>query len=346
MRWIWTGSINCSVYDVFVPSRFELQIVAAVVLDLIWGDPGWFPHPVRFIGLLCTVFENISRSFFSSALLAGMVTVVAVLSTLCAGVCFILAGVYMLSPLAAQGAAVCFVYFSVAARDLAAHSGRVYAALEDDGSREKARAALALIVGRDTAALDESGIIRACVETVAENMVDGVTAPLFYAIVTAMFAPVAGVEPIFLAAVGAMCYKGVNTMDSMFGYKNERYLLFGRSAARLDDMINFIPARISSIFIVVAAFFLRLDWKNSYRVFLRDRLKHASPNAGHPEAAVAGALGVQLGGPSSYFGKIVRKPVIGTMSRDLEPRDIIRANSLMLLGAVLFFIFLFSAETD
>ncbi len=320
---------------------FELQMLAALCLDLLFGDPRWFPHPVRFIGLLCSRFETLFRRLLSSsAALAGTVTVVGVLGVTVTVTTVILAAAALFSPLFSQGVAICILYLAVAARDLTAHSKRVYLALEDSSSLEKARASVACIVGRDTAALDRPGIIRACVETVAENMVDGVTAPIFYAILFSLLAPASGIDPILLAALGAICYKSINTMDSMFGYKNERYVLFGRSAARLDDIVNCIPARISSLFLVVAAFFLRLDWKKSYTIFRRDRLNHASPNAGHPEAAVAGALGVQLGGVSEYFGEAVHKPVIGSAVREIEARDILRTNSLMLLASFVFLIFM------
>jgi adenosylcobinamide-phosphate synthase len=178
-----------------------------------------------------------------------------------------------------------------------------------------------MIVGRDTANLDEAGVARAAVESVAESMVDGVTAPLFFAVLGGPLA--------------ALLYKAINTMDSMFGYKNERYLKFGWAAARLDDLANFVPARITSLMIPAAAFLLRLDSRGSLFILLRDRLKHASPNSGHTEAAVAGALGVQLGGANRYFGKMISKPAIGDAARPIAPQDILRANRLMLLSSAL-----------
>jgi adenosylcobinamide-phosphate synthase len=184
-----------------------------------------------------------------------------------------------------------------------------------------------MIVGRDTAALDEAGVARATVESVAESMVDGVTAPLFFAVLG--------------GPVGAMLYKAINTMDSMFGYKNERYRAFGWAAARLDDLANFLPARLTSLMIPAAAFLLRLDAKGALFILLRDRRKHASPNSGHTEAAVAGALGVQLGGPSPYFGRMVEKPTLGEAVRSIEPQDILRANRLMLLSSAITLLFFF-----
>ncbi len=315
---------------------FELLIWAAVLFDLLCGDPRWFPHPVRLIGLFCTRCEAVSRHLVNSKLLAGGVTVVAVLTLTLSLAASLLAFASLFSLLLAQGLAIFILYTSVAAQDLVRHSKKVYSALQADDSLDSARKAVSRIVGRDTAALDKSGIIRACVETVAENMVDGVTAPLFFAILVSLLAPVTGMNPILLAALGAIGYKAVNTMDSMIGYKNDRYLLFGKCAARLDDLVNFIPARISGLILVPAALLLGFDWKGAYRVFVCHRLNHASPNAGHPEAAVAGALGIQLGGVSNYFGKAVDKPFIGDPGRAVEARDILQTNRLMLLGSFLF----------
>ncbi len=324
---------------------FELQIWAAVLFDLLCGDPRWFPHPVRLIGLFCTRCEAVFRHLVNSKLLAGGMTVVAVLTLTLSVAASLLAFASLFSPYLAQGLAIFILYTSVAASDLVRHSTKVYSALQADDTLESARMAVSRIVGRDTAALDKSGIIRACVETVAENMVDGVTAPLFFAILVSLLAPVTGMNPILLAALGAIGYKAVNTMDSMIGYKNDRYLLFGRYAALLDDLVNFIPARISGLILVPAALFLGLDWKGSYRVLLCHRLNHASPNAGHPEAAVAGALGVQLGGISNYFGKAVEKPFIGDSGRAIEARDILQTNRLMLLGSFLFLLLMLLVRT-
>lgn len=238
----------------------------------------------------------------------------------------------------AQCIAVFLLYTSVAMRDLIVHSKMVYRQLQnnDSASLDPARKAVAQIVGRDTAVLDRRGIIRATVETVAENMVDGVTAPLFYAVLFSFFAPLTGISPIFLAVLGAFGYKAVNTMDSMFGYKNEQYLFFGRSAALTDDFVNFIPARLSGLILIPAAALCGYDWGNAWKVFTRDRLAHASPNAAHPEAAVAGALKIELGGVSQYFGKKIIKPVIGDDEREVEGGDILRTNRLMLLASFLF----------
>jgi adenosylcobinamide-phosphate synthase len=225
---------------------------------------------------------------------------------------------------------------SIAAKDLAVHSKRVYHDLCSNEEISAARKAVSMIVGRDTENLDRDGICRACVETVAENMVDGVTAPLFFGICCSMLPPTWGIDRIGLAAVGAWIYKTVNTMDSMFGYKNERYLDFGWTAAKLDDIVNYIPARLSGIMVILSAYVLRLDWKGSAKIFFRDRLQHSSPNSAHTEAAVAGALGIQLGGGSFYSGKFTSKPTIGDRNRSLSENDILLANKIMTTGTFLF----------
>jgi len=317
---------------------FELQLLAAILLDLLLGDPRWLPHPVRLIGFFCVRSENVFRKVFSSELLAGFASFLTVLLLSLILPAVLLLSVNYYSVFLAQLLAVILLYTALASRSLVNHSHAVYLALISHESSDKARAAVAKIVGRDTAKLDSQGIIRACVETVAENMVDGVTAPIFYAVICSGFAPLTGLDPLFLAVLGAMGYKAVNTMDSMFGYKNVQYRYFGRIAAGVDDVANWIPARISGLMLVPAAFLLGLNWKNSFIIFKRDRLAHASPNAGHPEAAVAGALGIELGGTSIYFGKEIIKPVMGDSQRPAEDLDILRSNHLMLLGSFLFLI--------
>jgi adenosylcobinamide-phosphate synthase len=321
---------------------FELQILCALALDLLLGDPRWFPHPVRIIGWFCVRIEAIFRRFFANKRLAGVVTVVAVLAITLTPVAVLFRVAALISPLLVDGLAVFLLYTSVAARDLIRHSRDVFAALQLEGEAglQAGRQAVGMIVGRDTAALDRAGVVRACVETVAENMVDGVAAPLFYGIVGAICAPFLTMSPVVVAAYCAMGYKAVNTMDSMFGYKNERYLDFGRAAAKLDDVVNFIPARLSGLLLVAASFLLGLDGQGSLRIFLRDRLCHASPNSGHSEAAVAGALGVQLGGTSIYFGQAVAKPTMGEPTRELADSDILITNRLMLAGSALVLMFL------
>lgn len=298
--------------------NLEYQILIAILLDQLLGDPRWLPHPVRLIGAACLRAERITRALLPPSG-AGFFAVILILALTGASVWGLLAGAGLIHPWLNTAISIIILYTTIAARDLASHSKQVYAALVT-GDLACARRRVGMIVGRETAALDEAGVTRATVESVAESMVDGVTAPLFFAVLG--------------GPVAAMLYKAINTMDSMFGYKNERYLKFGWAAARLDDLANFIPARLTSLMIPAAAFLLRLNPKNSLFILLRDRRKHASPNSGHTEAAVAGALGVQLGGPNFYFGKVVEKPNIGEASRAIEPRDILRANRLMRLASV------------
>ncbi|MFH0782448.1 MAG: adenosylcobinamide-phosphate synthase CbiB [Pseudomonadota bacterium] len=314
---------------------YILQFLSAVVLDLLLGDPAWLPHPVRGIGRLITWSERITRAVFSNVYLAGAVTVFIVLIGTGTGVLLILQAATTLSPILGAAFAIILLYTTVATRDLVRHSNAVHTQLTT-ASLEKAREAIAMIVGRDTKALSQAGITKACIETVAENMVDGVTAPLFFAILASFAAPLVGLSPMTCSVLGAFLYKAINTMDSMIGYKNEKYLQFGRCAAKLDDVVNFLPSRISGLCVILAAFFLKLDYREAARIFRRDRLNHSSPNAGHTEAATAGALGLRLGGPSSYFGKMVEKPFLGDSSREPIPDDIKKTNHLMLVGTSIF----------
>ncbi|MFZ5773984.1 MAG: adenosylcobinamide-phosphate synthase CbiB [Thermodesulfobacteriota bacterium] len=297
----------------------EVQIGLAIALDQLLGDPRWLPHPVRLIGAACLALERVCRKLLP-ARLAGICTVALVLALTATAVQGLLAGAALLHPWLAEATEIVLLYTTIAARDLVRHSRDVHRALAQNDLPE-ARQRVGMIVGRDTAGLDAAGVSRAAVESVAESMVDGVTAPLFFAVLA--------------GPLGAMLYKAVNTMDSMFGYKNDRYREFGWAAARLDDVANFLPARLTGLMVPAAALLLGLEARNSLRILRRDRLNHASPNSGHTEAAMAGALGIQLGGPSSYFGAILAKPTLGDPDRAVAPGDIFRANRLMLLGAAL-----------
>ena len=315
---------------------YFLKIVSAFALDALFGDPRWYPHPVKLIGRFIAFAEKKTRVFFSNMHLAGLVTVFLTLFV-CGGAVFgLLHVLYSISLVLADVISVVLLYMSVAAKDLLQHSNAVARLLEGENSLHAARVEIAKIVGRDTAHLDQQGICRACIETVAENLVDGVTAPLFWAVAASLLAPYTGLSPIACSATGALVYKAVNTMDSMIGYKNEKYREFGRSAARLDDVMNFFPARMSGICLIIAAFFLNFDYRGSARIFLRDRLNHKSPNAGHTEAAAAGALNIQLGGPLEYFGAMVEKEYIGDDNRPVTVADIGHINRMILLGSVIF----------
>ncbi len=298
------------------------HIGLALLLDQLLGDPRWLPHPVRGIGLLQSFLETVCRRLLPGPRLAGVVTVL--VSLLVTGILTwgVLHGAGLIHPLARDAAAIILLYTTFAARDLARHALAVFQALvgKDIGL---ARQRVAMIVGRDTAGLDEAGVTRAGVESVAESLVDGVTAPIFYALLG--------------GPMGAMLYKAINTGDSMFGYKNERYREFGWAAARLDDLANFVPARLTSLLIPLAALLLGLKARGSLAILRRDRRCHASPNSGFPEAAVAGALGIQLGGSSSYFGKMVSKPTMGDAHQEIAPGHLGSAVHLMLLTTTLFF---------
>lgn len=316
------------------------QLLSAILLDALLGDPRWYPHPVRGIGLVCSWSEAITRLVTSNLYLAGFITVIVVLGTTGTIVSLILYAAASFSSTAEGVVAVILLYTTIAARDLLRHSNEVYVQLQDKVSLENARIAVEKIVGRDTNKLNEDGICRASIETVAENMVDGITAPLFFAILASCFAPVLNISPITCSVIGAFLYKAVNTMDSMIAYKNERYLKFGRVAAKLDDAVNFFPARLSGVCLIIAAFILKLDYRKAAKVFLRDRLKHSSPNAGHTEAVTAGALGIRLGGPSFYFDTIVEKPFMGDSDSEPVPADIKKTNRLVIVGSLLFFFLL------
>ena len=297
----------------------EYQVIVALALDLLLGDPQWLPHPVRLIGWLTARLEGNSRALLP-AKAAGVATVLLTLTATGFATWTLLAGANALHPALGTAVSILLLYTSFAVRDLIRHGQQVSQALAAN-DLPLARQRVAWLVSRDTAHLDAQGVSRATVESIAENLVDGITAPLFFALLG--------------GPIGVMLYKAASTMDSMFGYKNERYREFGWAAARLDDLLNFLPARLTGCLIPLAALLLGLDWRNSWRIFRRDRLNHASPNSGHSEAAVAGALTVRLGGTNIYFGQTLHKPTIGEAYRAIEPQDIRRTNRLILLAAAL-----------
>ncbi len=318
---------------------FELYLGIALFLDLLFGDPRWYPHPVKIIGNGAQKLENFFRKLLKNPRTAGTATTVATLFLSVLTVVFLFLISITISYYAEIGLAIFLLYSLVASKDLLVHSNHVYKTLYPTERLEDARMAVAQIVGRDTAGMTGEDVSRACVETVAENMVDGITAPLFWAVLLSVFAPITPFSEITMAAIGMLAYKVMNTMDSMFGYKNTRYLEFGWAPARLDDLANFIPARLSGLAIVLAAFLLKYDGRGSWVIFRRDRLNHASPNAGHTEAALAGALGIRLGGPSSYFGCVQKKPYIGDADKPISPYCILDTNKIVLVSAVIFLVF-------
>lgn len=309
-----------------------IAFIAGFVLDLLIGDPHFIPHPVRLIGLLISFLDkrlNSEAGYNSSENEAnltkykrGVLLAFTVIFATFAVSVIILVAAYSINLYAGVIAEAVMTWQILATKCLRVESMRVYDALRTDGV-DAGRRAVSMIVGRDTSVLDEAGVTRAAVETVAENTSDGVIAPMLY---TAIGGPVLG-----------FVYKAVNTMDSMLGYKNDKYMYFGRFAARLDDVVNFIPARISAYLMIGAAFIggRQFDGRNAYRIFKRDRFNHASPNSAQTESVCAGALRVQLAGDAVYFGKLVKKKYIGDGLREIEYEDIKRANRLMYITAFL-----------
>ena len=301
-----------------------------MILDWIFGDPVWLYHPVRIIGKWISFLEKILRKFAGDQegnekklLIAGGILWILVILASAAVPMGILYLAEKFSPCAAFVLECFWCYQLLAARSLGKESKKVYKKLIQDDLSE-ARLAVSMIVGRDTENLTVEGVTKAAVETVAENTNDGVIAPLIYMLIGG---PVLG-----------FVYKAVNTMDSMLGYKNEKYLYFGRVAAKMDDVAGFIPARISALLMILASCLLGMDGKNALWIWKRDRRKHASPNAAQTEAVCAGALQVQLAGDAWYFGKKHEKDTIGDPIRDIEPRDILRSEKLMIGTEVLTFL--------
>lgn len=299
----------------------ECQLLGAMALDFAVGDPRWFPHPVRGIGWLAIQLETWTRRGFRSARLAGIITLILVLAATGAAAAGLLALLGWWSPLAADLGGLFLIYLCLATRDLADHAWRVEKALSDD-DLELARRQVAMIVSRDANLLDRRGVARSAIESVGENLIDGVTSPLFFCL---LGGPVAG-----------CLFKAASTMDSMVGYRTERYLLFGWASARFDDLLNWIPARLTFPFIALAAAILRLRPLAALRLGWRDRRKHASPNSMWGEAPMAGALGIQLGGPTPYHGTWREMPLIGEPVEELQPVHIRRSVRLMILVAILF----------
>lgn len=299
-------------------------LIIGSIVDFILGDPRGLWHPVQGIGWVISRLEKILRRLFPAGRRgerwAGTVLVVLTLLVSVGVPALLLFFLSLVHPLLSFLFSCVFCWQLLAAKSLRTESLKVEEALEKEGL-EAGRRAVSMIVGRDTRDLTEEGVIKAAVETVAENTSDGVTAPLFYMILA--------------GPLGGFAYKAVNTMDSMVGYNNEKYQYFGTCAARLDDAANFIPARLSALFMTAAAFLAGYDGKNAWRILKRDRKKHKSPNAAHTEAVMAGALDVQLAGDAWYFGKLVRKPFIGDGIRPIERQDIRRACRLEYATALL-----------
>ena len=297
-------------------------VLGGFVLDALFGDPAWLPHPVVYMGKAISKLEKFLRPRLPKTpqgeLLGGAIVAfcLPVGTFLLTGlVCW---GAARLHPLLGLAVQMFWCGQALAARGLVQESTNVYIELKKP-DLPGARKAVSRIVGRDTAELTAEGVTKAAVETVAENASDGVIAPLLYMLI--------GGAPL------ALTYKAINTMDSMLGYKNERYLYFGRVPAKLDDVANYIPSRLAGLLWVAAAAFTHNDAKGAWKIWRRDRRNHASPNSAQTESACAGALGVQLAGPAYYFGEYYAKPTIGDALRPIEPEDILRANRMMYVAS-------------
>ena len=299
-------------------------LAAGFILDRLFGDPKWMYHPVIFIGKTISFLEKNIRKILprtpSGELMGGIVLVLLTLIASGGIPCIILYAAGLIHPAIQWAAGAFMCYQLLAVKCLRDESMKVYDALKT-GTIEDGRHAVSMIVGRDTQALDEKGVVKAAVETVAENFSDGVLAPMLYMLIGG---------PVLM-----FVYKGINTMDSMVGYKNDRFLYFGRCAAKLDDAANFIPSRIAGIMLILAAYIGPFSGKEARRIFLRDRRKHASPNSAQTESAAAGALQIQLAGNAYYFGKLHEKQFIGDSIREIEVDDIKRMNNLMYIASTL-----------
>ncbi len=299
---------------------YALPMLVGFVIDIFIGDPYNFPHPIRAIGTLIAKLEKFVRSRFKNLRRGGtfLALTVLVASTLIPlAVLFVCYKINIFFGLAVESV-MCWQL--VAARCLQKESMKVCHAVEEKNI-EKARQAVSMIVGRDTDVLDETGIVKAAVETVAENTSDGVTAPIMYIAL--------GGAPL------GFFYKAANTMDSMIGYTNEKYIDIGRFAAKLDDVLNFIPSRLTALVMILSAYLLGADGKNAARIWKRDRRKHASPNSAQTESVCAGALDIRLAGDAYYFGELHKKEFIGDDIRTPESEDIRRANRLMYCTSVM-----------
>ncbi len=321
-------TISTGVKSVRRNERKKMRIAAAVLcgffMDLCLGDPDWMPHPVIYMGKAISALEKFLRRRFPDTqkglLMAGaaLAAILPLGSFLMAAAAIYLAG--LVHPVLAFLLETLWCWQALAVKGLYTESMRVKKKLEEQ-DLPGARSAVARIVGRDTQNLDAAGVAKAAIETVAENFSDGVAAPLFYLVI--------GGAPL------GLCYKAINTMDSMVGYKNDRYLYFGRAAAKLDDVANYIPARISAFLMMFAACLSGQNAKHAFQIWKRDRYNHASPNSAQTESVAAGALDILLAGDAWYFGKLVKKPTIGEDLRTVEAADIMRINRMMIVASLI-----------
>lgn len=306
-----------------------MVIAAAVVcgfaLDCLLADPIWMPHPVVYMGRAISALEKVLRRALPQTArgerIGGCILAAALplgTAAICGLVCWV---AWRIHPAFFFAVETLWCWQALAARGLQRESRKVYEQLEPEENLPAARKAVGRIVGRDTQALSAQGVTKAAVETVAENFSDGVVAPLCYMLI--------GGAPL------ALVYKSINTMDSMVGYKNKTYLHFGRAAARLDDVVNYFPSRLAALLWIAGAGLTGNSASGAWKIWRRDRRNHASPNSAQTEAACAGALGIQLAGPAWYFGEKYDKPTIGDPTRSVEPKDILRANTMLMVSSAL-----------
>lgn len=291
--------------------RFEIQVLIAILLDMFVGDPVYGSHPVRLIGNLIKYLEsrllNENNSSVSKVINGAFLWLITVF-TVCAISSILLWLGYCISPLTGDIISIVIIYFCITAQDLVVHGIRVYNALNEN-NMEKAKRAVGMLITRDTEKMEKRDIIRAAVESISENTVDGLTAPVFFAV---LFGP-----------VGAVIYRVINTLDSMVGYKNKKYFYFGKFSARIDDLVNYVPARISAGCMVISSMLFFYDPVSALKILFKDSGKSPSPNAGLCESVAAGALNIRLGGPGIYFGKKVNKPFIGESNNKLMDKHIL-----------------------
>jgi len=298
-----------------------------VTFDLLLGDPEKPFHPIRWMGKAIEFFEPIFRSFFQGKQLSGAIfAIFLILSswTLTYAVILLANFIYPGMDILIE---IIFIFYTLSIHSLILAGMSVYEHLKND-QIEKARFSVSMIVGRDTRSLNQTGLTRATIETIAENFVDGIVSPLFFAVI--------GGAPL------AMAYKMINTLDSMVGYKNKKYRFFGCFAAKIDDITNWIPARLSVVFISIASKMIGCSFKNAWQTAIHEGANHLSPNSGYPEAAFSGALGVRLNGPNIYHGKLVEKPFIGKNFPNPKPEQIVQACCLLLFSALIATFFLSS----
>lgn len=309
-------------------------VLLGFLIDLILGDPVWMPHPIVYIGKFISILEKLLRRIFPKTergeFVAGaLLTVLVIGITSLLAYCILFCCNYV-NPWVKYTVEVFWCWQIFATKSLGKAAKQVGDEIKNDDI-EGARKYLSYIVGRDTQELDFKQIIKAVCETVAENTSDGIVAPMFYMII--------GGIPL------GFFYKAGNTLDSMVGYKNEKYINFGKASAIFDDVLNFIPARITGFIMCLSAYICGLDGKNAFKIFFRDRKNHVSPNAGNPESACAGALGVQLLGDASYFGEVYKKKTVGDSFREVEDSDIDKTNRLMYVTAILSLIAMLGIRT-